>query len=48
MQTRELREYADRRGWTVAGEYVEIGISGTNGRGMELDKRMQGAHRPPR
>jgi hypothetical protein len=29
MQTRELREYAERRGWTLAGEYVDIGISGT-------------------
>jgi hypothetical protein len=26
MQTRELREYAERRGWTVANEYVDIGI----------------------
>jgi DNA invertase Pin-like site-specific DNA recombinase len=33
MQTRELREYAERRCWTVAGEYVDIGISGKrNGR----------------
>lgn len=29
MQTRELREYCERRGWTVAGEYVDIGISGS-------------------
>ncbi len=29
MQTRELREYCDRRGWIVTGEYVDIGISGT-------------------
>ena len=29
MQTRELREYAERRGWTVAGEYVDVGVSGT-------------------
>jgi len=48
MLTRELREYADRRGWTVAGEYVDIGISGTKERRMELDKRMEDAHRPPR
>ena len=26
MQTRELREYAERCGWTVAGDYVDIGI----------------------
>ena len=28
MQLRELREYCERRGWTVAGEYVDAGISG--------------------
>jgi hypothetical protein len=28
LQTRELREHAERRRWTVAGEYVDIGISG--------------------
>jgi hypothetical protein len=38
MQTRELREYAERRGWTVAGEYVDIGISGTKEKRPELDR----------
>jgi hypothetical protein len=27
MQTRELREYCARRGWDVAGAYIDIGIS---------------------
>jgi DNA invertase Pin-like site-specific DNA recombinase len=45
MQTRELREYAERRGWTVAGEYVDIGISGTKERRAELDRLMVDAHR---
>jgi DNA invertase Pin-like site-specific DNA recombinase len=45
MQTRELREYCERRGWTVAGEYVDIGISGTKERRPELDRLMQDAHR---
>lgn len=45
MQTRELREYCDRRGWTVAGEYVDIGISGTKERRPELDRLMADAHR---
>ena len=44
-QTRELREYAERRGWTVAGEYVDVGISGTKDRRPELDKLMADAHR---
>ena len=30
VQTRELQEYCLRRGWTVTGEYVDVGISGTN------------------
>jgi DNA invertase Pin-like site-specific DNA recombinase len=27
LQTRELREYCDRRTWQVVGEYVDVGIS---------------------
>jgi DNA invertase Pin-like site-specific DNA recombinase len=45
MQTRELREYAERRGWIVAGEYVDIGISGTKETRPELDRLMADAHR---
>jgi DNA invertase Pin-like site-specific DNA recombinase len=45
MQTRELREYAERRGWTVAGEYIDIGISGTKEKRPELDLLMADAHR---
>ena len=30
MQLSELREYAARRGWAVAGEYTDQGISGSN------------------
>jgi DNA invertase Pin-like site-specific DNA recombinase len=45
MQTRELREYAARRGWTIAGEYVDAGFSGAKDRRPELDKLMADAHR---
>ena len=45
MQTRELREYCERRGWTVAGEYVDVGISGTKDKRPELDRLMADAHR---
>jgi DNA invertase Pin-like site-specific DNA recombinase len=45
MQTRELREYADRRAWTVTSEYVDIGISGTKEKRPELDRLMADAHR---
>lgn len=47
MQTRELRDYCERRGWTVArdGEYVDVGISGTKEKRPELDRLMADAHR---
>jgi DNA invertase Pin-like site-specific DNA recombinase len=45
MQTRELREYCDRRGWIVAGEYVDVGISGTKEKRPDLDRLMADAHR---
>jgi DNA invertase Pin-like site-specific DNA recombinase len=43
MQARELREYAERRGLTVAGEYVDIGISGTKEKRPELNRLMADA-----
>src|ERR1700686_1210493 len=46
MQTRELREYAGRRGWSVASEYVDIGISGTKEKRPELYRLMSDAPRP--
>ena len=45
MQLRELREYADRRGWKLAGEYIDVGISGAKEKRPELDKLMADAHR---
>jgi DNA invertase Pin-like site-specific DNA recombinase len=45
MQTRELREYAERRGWQVSGEYVDVGISGSKEKRPELDRLMGDAHR---
>src|SRR5260370_19043005 len=45
MQTRELREYLDRRGWELTGEYVDVGISGTKEKRPELDRLMQDAHK---
>lgn len=40
MQIHELREYIIRRGWTLAGEYVDSGISGSKDRRPELDRLM--------
>ena len=45
MHTRELNEYAERRGWTVAGEYVDIGISGTKETRPSSNRLMADAHR---
>jgi DNA invertase Pin-like site-specific DNA recombinase len=38
MQLGELRAYAGRRGWEVAGEYVDEGISGARDRRPALDR----------
>lgn len=45
MQLRELREYCERRGWTIIGEYVDLGISGAKEKRPELDRMMRDAHR---
>src|ERR1700692_894376 len=45
MQLRELREHCKRRGWQIAGEYVDTGISGAKDRRPELDRLMQDGHR---
>ena len=38
MQTRELVEYCERRGWKVVDEYVDVGISGAKEKRLELDR----------
>ena len=45
MQLRELREYCERRGWAMAGEYVDTGISGAREKRPQLDRMMADAHR---
>ncbi len=45
MQTREIREFIERRGWQLADEYVDAGISGTKEKRPELDRLMADAHR---
>ncbi len=44
MQLRELREYCGRRGWEIAGEYVDQGISGAKDSRPELNRLMADAH----
>jgi DNA invertase Pin-like site-specific DNA recombinase len=38
MQLAELREYCARRGWEIAGEYVDAGVSGAREHRPELDR----------
>ena len=45
MQTRELREYCERRGWKVGGEYVDEGFSGAKDSRPELNRLVADAHR---
>ena len=45
MQTRELREYCDRRGLQVIGEYVDRGISGAKDSRPQLNRLMEDAHK---
>jgi DNA invertase Pin-like site-specific DNA recombinase len=45
LQVRELREYCERRGWQIVGEYVDAGISGAKDSRPELNRLMADAHR---
>ena len=45
VQSREIREYCERRGWKLADEYVDVGISGAKERRPELDRLVADAHR---
>jgi DNA invertase Pin-like site-specific DNA recombinase len=45
MQLRELREYCTRRGWQIAAEYVDKGVSGSKDSRPELNKLMADAHK---
>ena len=43
MQTRELREYCERRGFEIAGEYTDVGVSGSKDSRPELNRLMADA-----
>jgi DNA invertase Pin-like site-specific DNA recombinase len=38
MQLEEMRDYCKRRGWELAGEYVDVGISGGREQRPQLDR----------
>ena len=41
MQLAELREFAIKRGWQVAGEFVDVGVSGSKDSRPQLDAMMR-------
>jgi DNA invertase Pin-like site-specific DNA recombinase len=45
MQDRELREYCQRRDWTIVGTYTDSGVSGTKESRPELNRMMADAKR---
>jgi len=45
LQTRELGQFVEARGWKVVDEYVDEGISGTKDRRPALDRLMSDAHK---
>jgi len=45
LQTRELQQFARARGWEIAGEYVDAGVSGTKDSRPELNRLIADAHK---
>jgi DNA invertase Pin-like site-specific DNA recombinase len=45
LQTRELEQFAQARGWRLMDSYLDIGISGSKDKRPELDRLMADAHR---
>ena len=41
MQLTELREFAAKRGWRIAGEFVDVGVSGSKDSRPQLDAMMR-------
>jgi DNA invertase Pin-like site-specific DNA recombinase len=45
MQKRELRQFAEARGWNAAGEYIDSGVSGAKDSRPKLNRLMADAHK---
>jgi len=45
LQTRELEQFAQARGWKIAGSYVDEGLSGSKDSRPELNRLMADAHK---
>jgi len=45
VQTRELQQFTEVRGWRLVDSYLDLGISGSKDKRPELDRLMADAHR---
>jgi DNA invertase Pin-like site-specific DNA recombinase len=45
LQTREMGQFAEARGWKLADEYVDAGVSGSKDSRPELNRLMADAHK---
>ena len=45
MQTRELEQFAQARGWRLVDSYLDVGISGSKDKRPQLDRLMADAHK---
>jgi len=45
LQTTELRQFAETRGWHIVGEYLDEGISGAKDSRPEVNRLMADAHK---
>jgi len=45
LQTRELEQFAEARGWHLVDSYLDLGISGSKDKRPELDRLMADAHK---
>jgi DNA invertase Pin-like site-specific DNA recombinase len=45
LQTRELEQFAEARGWKVVSSYVDTGVSGSKDSRPELNRLMADAHK---
>jgi len=45
LQTRELEQFAQARGWQLVDSYLDLGISGSKDKRPQLDRLMADAHK---
>jgi len=45
LQTGEIRQFVEARGWTLADQYIDVGISGAKDSRPELNRLMADAHK---